>query len=95
MNGRGRTSFAKPAITRMPKGDGATTFSTSAASCASVCRVIGINAELLEVSIPAYMRERLQVFVLEAVAEGSFAPSVPVEDLFSFMAVSINGIIHE
>ena len=33
------------------------------------------------------MRERLQVFVLEAVAEGSFAPSVPVEDLFSFMAV--------
>lgn len=58
-------------------------------------RFVQIREQLLEVSVLTYVRERLQTFVLEAVAEGSFAPLVPVEDLFSFMAFSINGIVHE
>jgi len=57
-------------------------------------RFSAIKDQLTEVSVLGYLRSRLKDLVEDALAEGSFAPIVPLEDLFAFLSVAFNGIAH-
>lgn len=55
-------------------------------------RFMEIKDQLVEVSVLDYLQRRLSGFILQGVADKTFVPAVPLEDLFGFVMVSLNGI---
>lgn len=55
-------------------------------------RFLTVRDQLVEVSALELIHKQLNVLIRTGVADQTFVPLVPLEDLFRFMAASINGI---
>lgn len=58
-------------------------------------RFQAIRGQLVEVSVLEYLQQQLSGFLLRGVADGTFAPVVPMDDLFRFVMTSLDGITQE
>lgn len=55
-------------------------------------RFAAVKDQLEEVSVLEYLQKQLAGLILAGVADKTFTPAVPLEDLFGFLMSSMNGI---